>query len=183
VLDQLDHLKVMAQTTLARPPPDSELRFARAYDLGTDIGSVKRVLFVRPGSRIAYLHAHRVSEGYGVLYERWSRLDLTQEGKSDPYADALGYARSTYQASNMFDHSLQPYFTKDLTSLPGQVRAALTIMQAAYPTFECGIIRDNWQGKFNWYTVVAYDRRNGRGAGESFGPEGKSLGRFPLHPR
>lgn len=184
VLEQLVHLKIASQTPLPRPPPEAELRNARAYDLGADVGAVKRILFVKPGSRVAYLQARRANDGFGGFFEEWSRLDLTEAATGrDASRDALAYARETYQASNRLDNSLKPYFTKDLGSLPGQVRAALVIMQAAHPDYETGVIRDNWQGRFNWFTVVAYDPRNGGGTGESFGSEGESFGRFPLHPR
>jgi hypothetical protein len=182
LMEKLDNLSDAAFTSLKSGPKDSELKGAMGYMMS--LGETERTLYMKPGAKVGYLRAYRANDGYGRSSDAWTKVDFTKvKTRSSLYPEVASYAKETYQASFMASASLKGYFAEGKDELPAPVKKAAAAAKRAKPGYETGVIKDSWQGKFDYFVVVSYDKKMNGGVGQVFGPSGKQIGQYTMTPR
>jgi len=179
LIGKMQDLKDSAFTKLDKKPPDSAFRGAMGYMINGE-----QTLYLKSGSKVGFLRDYVANDGYGNSSDSWTRVDFGKtRTKADRYPEVASFAKETWQAGFMASTSLKSYFAEPGTKIPDGAKKALAAAERKNPRYESGVIRDSWQGKFDFFTVVSYDKKTGAGTGTVFGPSGNQIGAYTMTPK
>jgi hypothetical protein len=144
----------------------------------------QRTLYLKSGSKIGFLRDYVSNDGYGRSSDSWTKVDFSKtRSRSARYPETADFAKETWQAGFMASNSLKSYFAEPGTKIPDAAKKALAAAKRAHPRYESGVIKDSWQGRFDYFTVVSYDRKTAAGTGTVFAPNGQKIGAYDMTPR